>query len=360
VDSLNELLARPPFSLPQREKARRLAERLAQLTAFHCQACPPYRRMVEAQGKEAVAPQSSEQIPFIPASLFKHMDLLSVPPEQIVKTLTSSGTQGQRVSTIYLDRETAIAQQRSLVNIVSDFIGRARLPLLIIDSPDVLTNRRLFSARGAGILGFSLFGRDRTFALTPQMMPDWQAIDAFLRRHHGRPVLLFGFTFILWRHFYQPLLQRKQRVDLSCATLIHGGGWKKLSEAAVSAEAFSDALRQLCGLSRIHDYYGMVEQTGSLYLQCASGHLHASLCSDIIMRRHQDFSPCETGEPGLIQVVSALPRSYPGHSLLTEDRGVILGSDDCPCGRKGNYFRVLGRVKDAEIRGCSDTYAAAF
>lgn len=61
-------------------------------------------------------------------------------------------------------------------------------------------------------------------------------------------------------------------------------------------------------------------------------------------------------EKGLIQVVSMLPRSYPGHSLLTEDEGVLLGEDDCPCGRKGKYFKILGRIQNAEIRGCSDTY----
>jgi hypothetical protein len=43
--------------------------------------------------------------------------------------------------------------------------------------------------------------------------------------------------------------------------------------------------------------------------------------------------------------------------LLTEDEGIILGEDDCPCGRKGKYFQVNGRLGKSEIRGCSDTYA---
>ena len=73
-----------------------------------------------------------------------------------------------------------------------------------------------------------------------------------------------------------------------------------------------------------------------------------------------DFSPCETGEKGIIQAVSTIPESYPGHSLLTEDEGVIEGVDDCPCGRNGKYFRIIGRMKEAEIRGCSDTYAEKF
>ena len=54
--------------------------------------------------------------------------------------------------------------------------------------------------------------------------------------------------------------------------------------------------------------------------------------------------------------MSILPKSYPGHSILTEDEGVLLGIDDCSCGRKGKYFEVLGRIKNVEIRGCSDTY----
>jgi hypothetical protein len=62
------------------------------------------------------------------------------------------------------------------------------------------------------------------------------------------------------------------------------------------------------------------------------------------------------GQPGLIQVISALPKSYPGHSLLTEDIGVLEGVDDSPEGWKGKYFRILGRAKKAELRGCSDTF----
>ena len=32
-----------------------------------------------------------------------------------------------------------------------------------------------------------------------------------------------------------------------------------------------------------------------------------------------------------------------------------MGIDDCKCGRKGKYFLVHGRIKKAELRGCSDT-----
>ena len=62
----------------------------------------------------------------------------------------------------------------------------------------------------------------------------------------------------------------------------------------------------------------------------------------------------ENKKIGFIQILSLLPKSYPGHNLITEDLGRIKGEDDCKCGRKGKYFEVFGRVKFAEIRGCSN------
>jgi hypothetical protein len=104
----------------------------------------------------------------------------------------------------------------------------------------------------------------------------------------------------------------------------------------------------------------MVEQTGCIYMECECGHLHASIFSDVVVRNPLNFSVNKIGERGIVQVLSTIPTSYPGHSLLTEDEGVILGEDDCPCGRKGKYFKIFGRLKNAEIRGCSDTYADKF
>ena len=188
------------------------------------------------------------------------------------------------------------------------------------------------------------------------MKIDIATIEAFLEKHKGKPILLFGFTFMIWQYFYKELKKLNHKLDLSNGILIHGGGWKKLVNEAVSKEDFKKALNDVCGIKSVHDYYGMVEQTGCVYMECESGHLHASAYSDVIVRDTKDFSVVPHGKKGIIQVVSLLPKSYPGHSLLTEDEGVILGEDDCPCGRKGKYFEILGRIKNAEIRGCSDTY----
>jgi len=356
---MDDILQIPPFSLTKPEKDALLTDRLLQLTKKHIANCPEYSGMIKAKGFNPETCCTYYDIPFLPVSLFKNLNLKSISEENVFKVMTSSGTTGQAVSKIYLDKETASVQQKVLVKIVSEFTGSGRMPMLIIDSPSVVKDRAMFSARGAGILGFSIFGSDRAYALNEDMEIDIKAVQSFLEKHQGKPILLFGFTFMVWLHFYKELLQLDQKIDLSNGVLIHGGGWKKLLSEAVSKEVFKQKLTDVCGLSNIHDYYGMVEQTGCIYMECEQGHLHASVFSDVITRRYQDFSVCNFNEPGIIQVVSTLPESYPGHSLLTEDEGVILGEDDCPCGRKGKYFTISGRLAKAEIRGCSDTYAAS-
>ncbi|WP_303839884.1 acyl-protein synthetase [Selenomonas ruminantium] len=358
-----EILGMAPFSLDEREKERLLTDRLLTLTKLHQENCPEYASMLDSIDFCIDGVKSYKDLPFLPVRLFKELELKSIHQDNIVKTMTSSGTTGQSVSKIYLDRNTASNQQKTMVKIVSEFTGSSRMPMIILDCPSVVKNRAMFSARGAGILGFSIFGAKKIYALDDDMKLDVDGLKEFLERFKGQKILLFGFTFMIWQHFYKELMRLREEgiiFDLSNGILIHGGGWKKLVSEAVSHDEFHRRLKDVCGIEKIHDYYGMVEQTGCIYMECECGHLHASVFSDVITRRPLDFAECEIGEKGIIQVVSTIPESYPGHSLLTEDEGVVLGIDDCPCGRKGKYFKVDGRLKNAEIRGCSDTYATKF
>jgi phenylacetate-coenzyme A ligase PaaK-like adenylate-forming protein len=303
-------------------------------------------------------PPDYEMLPFLPVRLFKEFQLKSVKHDDIVKTLTSSGTSGQQVSRIFLDKTTSSNQTKVLTKILTSFIGNKRLPMIILDSSSVIKDRMQFSARGAGIIGFSLFGSDKIYAFDDEMRLDVPRLQNFLETHIGEQIFMFGFTFMIWQHFYKELVKSGENPDLSNAMLIHGGGWKKLVSESVSNEEFKQNLSNVCGIKpqNIHDYYGMAEQTGSIYVECEYGHLHAPVFSDVLIRRVQDFSLADINEKGIIEVVSTLPESYPGHVLLTEDEGEILGEDDCPCGRLGKYFKIYGRIKGAEIRGCSDTY----
>lgn len=359
---INEILEIKPYSLSKEAKHKMLNDRLHELTRKHYMECPSYKRMLDALGININYLPDYEKIPFLPVRLFKEFELCSCEKKDVVKIMTSSGTTGQQVSRIFLDRVTSSAQQKCLTKIVSHFLGTKRVPMLILDSSAVIKNRNMFSARGAGILGFSMFGSKRQYALDENMELDINGMKAFLEAHKNETIFLFGFTFMIWQHFYKKLLESGYRPDISKGVLIHGGGWKKLVNEKVSPEEYKQRLKDVCGIlpENVHDYYGMVEQTGCIYMECRCGHLHTSAFSDVIIRRPKDFSIAAKGEKGLVEVVSVLPESYPGHILLTEDEGIVLGEDDCPCGLKGKYFKILGRIKNAEIRGCSDTYATKF
>jgi hypothetical protein len=351
-----DILERKPFSTEKAEKQKLYGEWLTELTDYHRLRCFPYGQLLKNLMIPEYQHMREEEIPMLPIGLFKDFDLVSIPEHKVFKTMTSSGTSGQTVSRIYLDTDTADHQQRALANIGGDFLGDARLPFLVIDSPRVLKDRSMFSARGAGILGFSIFSSRICYGLDEGMNLDLEGIGRFLDRYQGEKILIFGFTYIIWTYFYQALKRSGQRLCLPEGILVHGGGFKKLTDQSVSSDEFKERIREVTGINHIHNYYGMAEQTGSIYMECPFGHLHASIYSDIITRRARDFKVCSYGEKGIIQVLSPLAFSYPGHSILTEDEGVILGEDDCPCGRKGKYFRVSGRIHQAEIRGCSDTY----
>jgi len=360
--SVADLLNIDPYSLNSEAKNILLNKELLSLTKFHYDSSPLYKNMLDSLGIDTKDLGNYTEIPFLPVRLFKEFDLLSVDPGNIVKTMTSSGTTGQKVSKIYLDKETSSNQTKVLTSIVSNYLGKKRVPMLILDSADILKNRTMFSARGAGILGFSMFGSVREYLFDSEMKMNLDAIEEFLTKYKDQKVFIFGFTFMIWQHFYKELKKIEYKPDFSNAILIHGGGWKKIQSESVDTKQFKKCLNEVCGIKpeNIHDYYGMVEQTGSVYMECENGYLHAPIYSDIIIRHPIDFSIADFGKEGLIEVVSILPRSYPGHVLLTEDQGIVFGEDDCKCGRLGKYFKVTGRIQNAEIRGCSDSYATKF
>lgn len=353
------LINAEPYGVAADEKQPLLLQELQQLHRHHLQHCPAYFRLVQAQWPELLQPmelQNCAQLPYLTARLFKQLELQSVPTSAVFKVLNSSGTTGQP-SRIVLDAATAQLQSKVLVKILQHWLGKARLPMLIIDHPEVVKDRSNFSARGAGILGLSFMGRQHCYALNPDMSLNWPALQSFCQQFGDGPVLVFGFTFMIWQHFIQQLQQQQRLIHLPGALLLHSGGWKKLQQQAVDNATFKQQVQQMTAISQIHNFYGMVEQTGTIFVECEQGHLHCPTYADVIVRHPGTWQTQPQGEEGVLELLSITAASYPGSAILTEDCGTLLGEDDCLCGRKGKYFRVSGRLPQAEVRGCSDTFS---
>ncbi|XOV79320.1 MAG: acyl-protein synthetase [Aestuariibacter sp.] len=351
--ALEQLLQLPPYQLSAPEKQANLREIFLSLHNMHMAHCPAYRKIFQNIPIDRI--QSLPDFPFLAVRLFKLFELSSISQDDIFKVVYSSGTSGQAPAKIYLDRDTSTRQSKTLVKILQSFLGKQRLPMLIIDTPSVLKADGTYSARAAGIQGLSLFAREKCFVLDDDMQLNKSKLKAFVERYREQPVLLFGFTFMVWQYFLQAI-DNDDELNLPQGLLLHSGGWKKLEAEKVSNEDFKRCAFERIGLKAVHNFYGMAEQTGTIFVECEQGYLHTPNMADVIIRDPESLDELGESETGIIQVLSVLPTSYPGQSLLTEDLGQIHGEDNCLCGRKGKYFSVHGRLPKTEVRGCSDTH----
>ena len=79
----------------------------------------------------------------------------------------------------------------------------------------------------------------------------------------------------------------------------------------VSNTKFKNEVKQwILGLKKVHNYYGMMEQTGSVFRMWKR--IFSLLTFSDILIRNSNLDLCNTKEAGLIQTLSLLPVSYPG------------------------------------------------
>ncbi len=353
VISFENWLGEAPFARVQRDKERRLLPALLALTAHHAAACPDYRRLLAVAWPDWSKAGSLADIPFLPVDLFRsHAHRLASVPEAAIRSwVRSSGTSGQPVSRVPLDDRAVQCQARALAAVLRVVLGPVRLPMLIIDDRETLNGAGPTQARAAGILGVMKLGRDYVFALGPEGRLDLSAVTGFLARHGARPFLVYGTTAVVWQALHQGLEAQELTLELGQGVLIHGGGWKRLVTEAVDRAAFRAGLARSCNLTRIHDFYGMAEQIGTVFLEGSDGLLHPPGFADVIIRDPKTWQPLPPGQLGVIEVLSLLPWSYPGHALVTGDLGVVEAVDP-PGGWPGQGLRVVGRVAGAPVRGC--------
>ena len=309
---------------------------------------------------------SLSEVPFVPVQMFKSFDLRTCKEEDVVRVLKSSSTTSQTPSKIAIDKITALRQTKALNAILSNFLGKQRRPFLVIDCPDInKPGIQELTARGAAVRGLSMYANETFYAMKQDekgmLQLDVKGLREFRDRNADKEVLVFGFTSIIWSEFVRQMKEKgldELKLKFKDVKVLHSGGWKRLKAESVSKDAFSEKVAELFSTRKknIIDFYGMVEQTGVIFVDCEYENKHVPDFADVIIRDHCTMEEERINEAGLIEVISILPNSYAGQAILTEDVGNVIGIDDCKCGRKGKYFRFEARVEKAEIRGCGDTF----
>ena len=361
AEKIDRVLSMAPYGQPPEERQAGLLEILKDELDYACQRHEGYKNYVQQWPVDYRSAGRIADLPYLPVGLLKANPPLSfVSPDEIKRTLTSSATTSQVPSRVVLDLPTTRRMTKGTAIILRDFIGPARRPYLVVDTPSLMGGASALGARGAAIQGLQPFANETTYCLgindQGELTLDLDKLKAFAKDRQDTELLVYGFTFILWNHLVKPLKAEGICLNLPKARILHSGGWKRLQDQAVEKTVFNEQLARVFGCSpdRIVDFYGMVESVGVIYPDCPEGNKHAPGFGDVIVRNPLTLEPVAAGEEGIVQVCSVLPTSFPGNLLLTEDVAKVIAYDGCPCGRRGISFRFAGRIPKAELRGCGN------
>jgi Acyl-protein synthetase, LuxE len=359
--SIGTLLDTPPYAMAPGQRTDALLGLFKRELEYACERSSQFANHVRHWPVSLAAADKIADLPYLPVSVFKANPPLSlVPGSEVKRTLTSSSTSGQMPSRVLLDAATSRRMTKGVIAIIRDFVGAARRPYLVIDSHENLGRQSELGARGAAIQALGSFATEIVSCLRldsqGELGLDLEKLLACAAKWKEAEVLVYGFTYVIWTQLIEPLKRAGITLNLPNVHVLHSGGWKRLEQQAVTKDQFVRDVASVfgCPTERIIDYYGMVENVGVVYPDCARGYKHVPAFAEVIIRDPLTLAPVEAGQQGLVQVCSVLPTSFPGFLLLTDDIGEIIGHDGCECGRRGTHFRFLRRVPKVEVRGCGN------
>ncbi len=327
---------------------------------------PVYAAYARKRGVTPSTVTHWSEIPWVPASAFKAVPLVSGDPSRVQRVFRTSGTTGgttgagrrgeHHVLDLGLYKDSLIPNMRR--HLYAGGPDRADgdgpiLPILALaPAPADMPESSLSFMLGAALDVLS--GGEGGFFVTRDGVIDTVGLSETLGEAaaRGAPVLLAGtaFAFVHWLDW---LKEHSAGFDLPQGSLImETGGFKGRSRVLERSEFYA-SLSEAHGVpfEAIVNEYGMTELLSQFY----DGPVASTSGTALEARRHvpppwvrtrvldpNTLSAARMGEPGLLCHYD-LANAGSVMAVLTEDQGIAV--DD--------GFRVLGRVEGAEPRGCS-------
>ena len=335
--------ARLRLAVPCQEDFNALALELFALQFKHNAS---YGKFCEARGVSPENISRWNEIPAIPTSAFKELELSCLPPDERTHVFHSSGTTEQKPSRHFHNAESLAVYEASLwpwfaENILSD----SRLAILT-PPPSLTPNsslvhmaetvRRKCGADESVFLG--KISSDGSWTLDfENALNSLKQIEA-----SGESALIFGtaFSFV---HLLDFLAERNLRIKLpSGSRVMETGGYKGRSRSLPKAELHS-LITDFLSVSRadIICEYGMSELSSQAY-DNSQRVLHFPPWVRVQIIAPETGVEVSDGETGLIRIFD-LANVFSVMAVQAEDLGV----------RRGDGFELIGRAEMAEQRGCS-------
>lgn len=333
-----------------------------EMALFHQQNCPDIAKLYQRHSFDPATIEREidlERIPPVGVQAMKYYLLTSLPQEQAVLKLTSSGTRGQKTQIWFdqpsLDRVMAMLaslwQQQGLISTTP-----TNYLMMIYDPKD---------AKDLGI-AFSLRNQQRfapplhtEFAIRKDTNDEWSmdisAVMDCLQRYvsEGHPVRIHGipaFIFDLVEHiekigqcFSLPINSR----------IITGGGWKIAEGRQVTKEDFRRRISSALGVNEdfILDGFGMAEHSAP-YNECTAHHFHVPAYCRIFIRNPETLAIEKPNQVGLMEFLTPYNAMMPNLAILSTDLG-YLDAEPCSCGLNSPTFTLVGRGGLSKHKGCA-------
>lgn len=292
-----------------------------------------YRQYSELVHKHPGNVHRQEDIPFLPISFFKTEKVRTLfHPENRKEALIfeSSGTTGATTSRHYI--ADAALYQRSFSAGFRQFYGEPKNWCILALLPSYLERNNsslvymaneLMQQSGHPANGFFLDEFDELHKRLKQLEAQQQ------------PTLLIGVSFALLDFSEQfPIPLKHTRV-------LETGGMKG-RKRELTREELHAVLCERFGLAHIHSEYGMTELLSQAYAQ-EKGLFTSSHTMRALIREQDDPLTITTTGRGALNIID-LANIYSCCFIATEDAGRVYAD-----GR----FEVLGRLDNADARGCS-------
>ena len=365
-DLFKKLLDLDVYSSDENKRKKLFLDSINQNFQHHYKHCEPYTKFCQRRGfNENSIFTCIQDIPALPVQAFKQFGnfLISSSNEKKSNLILQSSATSGKPSSISIDKVTARRQVQTMSRVLVKFLGEKRRPFIVVDVDPKLSSPEVMGARAAATSGFLNLSKNQTYILksnkdgTLELDKDKLVEALEICSMSEEPPVIFGFTYVL----FETILDNTDLIDnynLSPNTsLIHIGGWKKLESKKISKNNFNELASKVFGIKKdnVVDIYGFTEQMGIIYPSNGMNKKTTSVFGDVLVRDPSTYDILPDGEEGLLQFISPMPFSYPGHSIITDDLGVISGYSSSDKNLLfGKKFEITGRAKNAEVRGCGD------
>lgn len=318
--------------------------------ALQFERIPPYRAFCEGRGRTPDAVQRWQDVPAVPSSAFKALELYAGDadrPEAIFRTSGTTLGQAARgrhvVPRLELYRRSLLPPFRAHV-----LAARGRIRFVsLIPSPDELPDSSLSFMVGVAAAALAT---EVHWLVEGQGALDLEALRTITRRasHAREPVLILGTALALLN-----ALERLEGEPLAPlppgSRIMETGGFKGAGRELTRVDLYA-RLAEATGMphERIVSEYGMTELLSQLYepvLSEGPGAVGTHVPPPWLKVRALDLVTLEelpAGEEGLLCFFDLANAGSVCH-VLTEDVGSVV---------KGRV-RLAGRASGAEPRGCS-------